>query len=64
MISQTLILSFQKLDETNKVKNGGNAKMVVVFSITEMNCLKASLFHDFSAFPFMCVQYPKHYQDL
>ena len=42
----TILCSFQKVKVRGKqVKNGG-AKMVVIFTVTEMNNLVADLFHN------------------
>ena len=39
MISQTIRCSFQKAGEEHKAKNNDGVKMVVVFTITEINYL-------------------------
>ena len=51
-----LSFAFSKhVSGVNTVKNGGGAKMVVVFTITEINCLVVSLFNDLVRPPFVII---------
>ena len=53
MISQTIIRSFRRVGG-NKVKNDGNAKMVVVFTYREMSYLVVGLLNGL-VHPLSCV---------
>ena len=46
MTLQPIICFFEKVVEEGKVKNDDDAKIVVVFTITEIICLAADLFDD------------------